>query len=133
MDYFLSDRFMLVKLLKTARLLKLAKILRLLKAFKMLRLLKLPRLMKSLEQFISRAVLSLATFLFIAVLYCHISACLFYYFGSMDQKEGAGNGWEGTLETSIPGKSHVKSYLIVLYWSLSTMATVGYARGACSE
>ncbi|OQR96174.1 cyclic nucleotide-binding protein [Achlya hypogyna] len=104
--------------------LKLIRFMRLARLLKLVRLLKLNRSVSSFENVLdlSPAAIRLLK-LFVQVCFiAHLSACVFYFIGQLSQQI-YGVGWIGPVLWAQP--TYVK-YIVALYFSFTTMATVGY-------
>eukprot|EP00210_Caulerpa_lentillifera_P001188 g1144.t1 len=110
------------KLFKATRIVKIVKILRLLKIVKMLRIVKIPTQLRHLETMFNRGVLRLITFMSAAILVTHLCACFFYYASYLEGFDPDTWVWISNLEAS----SNFDKYVTALYWSMSTLTTVGY-------
>lgn len=108
----------------TASFLRISKILRL---FKLLRLRKLGIMMEKAndKSWINQNVLSLFKTLAMVVFISHLMACIWYYSTTADPL----NSWAAPFMTSSTLEEDelaTLQYLVALYWSFTTMTTVGY-------
>ncbi|CAD7696757.1 unnamed protein product, partial [Ostreobium quekettii] len=104
------------------RVVKLVKILRLLKIVKMLRLFKIPTLLRHLESVFGRGFLRLTSLMSAAILVTHLVACSFHYAAYL-----AGDDTPTWLTLAgLQDASNYDRYISALYWSMSTLTTVGY-------
>ncbi|GMH40004.1 hypothetical protein BSKO_07908 [Bryopsis sp. KO-2023] len=117
-----NEQLGFVRLFKATRVVKLVKILRLLKIVKMLRLFKIPTLLRHLESAFGRGLLRLVSFMSAAILVTHLVACFFYYSAYLEGYDADTWVTIGQLQNS----SNFDKYVTALYWSMSTLTTVGY-------
>eukprot|EP00191_Tetraselmis_sp_GSL018_P005589 CAMPEP_0177605304 /NCGR_PEP_ID=MMETSP0419_2-20121207/16627_1 /TAXON_ID=582737 /ORGANISM="Tetraselmis sp., Strain GSL018" /LENGTH=989 /DNA_ID=CAMNT_0019099439 /DNA_START=131 /DNA_END=3101 /DNA_ORIENTATION=+ len=141
-------------LAKGLRLAKVTKILRVLRVIKLLRILKVPALLRQIERSTGRGTVRILTVLGGAMLILHLVACAFFYVAqsSMEDKfegrlyddgltlndfagleehkkaeimhEAWANTWVG--EMGLDSSDNASRYITALYWSMSTLTTVGY-------
>ncbi|KIZ01636.1 potassium voltage-gated channel, subfamily H(eag-related), member 6 [Monoraphidium neglectum] len=110
-----------------AGLLQLLRALRVIKALRMLRLVKLVKISRSslLMHHIAHALgphlLQLLKLVLLATTLTHYIACFFYYLARL----GSGvKNWVAALH--LQDKSDAVKYVTALYWTVSTLGTVGY-------
>lgn len=109
------------------RTLKLIRALRLIRLIKLARLLKLKKNIRILEDYIGGpAVMTLLTLLFQGLFVAHMLACFWLIVGTqMGEMSGSREAWY--LETSMEDREDESQYYFAsMYWSFSTMTTVGY-------
>jgi len=109
-------------LLHSVRLVKIGRLLRLLKMLKLMRLMKVPMLLAKLEAYFSRGVIQLTRFCLVVLVIDHIMACTFYFVSTLDDDEA--NSWRA--DSNVLDKSRFTQYVAAIYWSVSTVTTVGY-------
>ncbi|CAD7958568.1 unnamed protein product [Amoebophrya sp. A25] len=133
------------KLLPIGRQSKLIRVLRLIRLFKLLRLIRLTKFLDDLQEmgFSQRALNSLSLMGQLTFL-AHLLACGFFYvFVTQDTMEACEGGqrfctangvvdgkqplvgWYPALDNLISGVDN-ENYIASLYWSFTTMTTVGY-------
>mmetsp|Transcript_21766 Transcript_21766/g.41522 ORF Transcript_21766/g.41522 Transcript_21766/m.41522 type:complete len:997 (-) Transcript_21766:389-3379(-) len=120
-DLFLNNG-VLASAFKSMRIIKLSRMLKMLKMMKLMRLMKMPHLLSRLELYVNRGMMGLLKFLAIVLVIAHLMACVFYAVSASAGDEL--NTWisaQGLLRESTYSK-----YVAALYWSMSTMTTVGY-------
>lgn len=123
-----------------------------LKVVRMVRVLKLVRITR-LRVFLNKVrdilhihpgVLRVIRFIFVVVLALHYNACIFFYIGANFNDENVDDpqSWvtkaqfftfetefvygQDAEKTAVINMSTEQQYLVALYWSATTMATVGY-------
>jgi len=101
---------------------KLSKLIRLLKLFRLLRLAGLMRYLKYWMERLKPGVLRLLSFIFVGLLTIHILACLFFWISDFDPMNT--ETWSDVY--GIRDAHAVDQYVVSLYWSITTMTTVGY-------
>lgn len=103
------------------------KILRLFRLLKLFRLVKLRDMMDQLQETIANRLLSSIVMLFeimgTEIFVAHILACGFYAIGNYEAMYSP-NVWINTCY--LESASVMELYITALYWSITTMATVGY-------
>jgi hypothetical protein len=104
---------------------RLIKVLRLVKLVRMGRLFRVSEIMRSIEETVGRSFLRLLTFLSAVLLLIHWAACLFHLVGS----SGFASESESWIAyADLQGANVFHRYLTSVYWSVTTMATVGYGK-----
>ncbi|CAD7933386.1 unnamed protein product [Amoebophrya sp. A120] len=125
----------------------LIRVVRLIRLAKLLRLVKLTKLLDDLQEIgISQRALNSVMLLSQLTFLAHLLACGFFFLylsqdlkgqnacrggaqfctnrGETDGSQGL-RGWFGALDSLIPGAQN-EDYITALYWSFTTMTTVGY-------
>lgn len=90
---------------------------------RVVRLLSLQKLLSDLEKYISANVnvMRLVKLMIVIILYVHWSGCLFFLIGSYE------SGEETWLHSNnVHDMTKAEQYVISIYWSIVTFATVGY-------
>jgi hypothetical protein len=109
---------------------RLLKVIRLIKLVRMSRVLRLSEAIRKLEDVAGRATLRMISFLSAVLLLLHWAACLFYFVADSEEQDG-GTTW--IEKAGIENEPLMARYVTALYWSVTTMATVGYGeRGPCT-
>ena len=100
----------------------MVKALRVVRLTKLVRFLKLAVFIEKLEEnfSINRNLLQLVKLLLGTVVMCHFFACMWYFFGSLDDAPG---GW--VYEQGVQDAATSTKYLTSFYWAVATLATVG--------
>jgi len=110
----------MVRVIRIGRIYKLVKLLKLLRIFKVMKdKSRLLKLINNLGQGIQRLIILIVLFLFLN----HIVACFWIICGNMSQQE------EDFTGTWLEGKEDMTPeaiYMISLYWTVTTITTVGY-------
>ena len=103
---------------------KLARVTKALRLIKLLRLRKLGQVFSTAEDrvFINQAVISLLKVVLTVLFVSHIMACIWFYI-AMDNLE---ESWAAPFSDEDLPRKDLLQYLAAVYWSLSTMTTVGY-------
>ena len=106
-------------MLKAGRVVKALRVVRL---TKLVRFMKLAVFIEKLEEnfSINRNLLQLVKLLLGTVVMCHFFACMWYFFGSLDDAPG---GW--VYEQGVQNADTSTKYLTSFYWAVATLATVG--------
>mmetsp|Transcript_24728 Transcript_24728/g.43565 ORF Transcript_24728/g.43565 Transcript_24728/m.43565 type:complete len:433 (-) Transcript_24728:533-1831(-) len=103
------------------------KVLRFLRLFKMVRLAKLAKIMITIEDYISSytlsSLLSIAKLIFPIIFIVHWTACIWYFVGDSEDTEHAVT-WLNN-KSLIP-EDTTERYIAALYWTVTTVSTVGY-------
>lgn len=107
--------------LQVARVVRILKVLRLIKLLRLARVLQLPHVMQFLEAVVGRVLLQLSTMAGSMVLLLHWAACIWYYVAVVQDD---GKNW--VKYGDLQGASYTEIYVTALYWSVTTIATVGY-------
>ena len=121
---------------------KIVKIVRLFKIVKMLRIVKIPSQLRHLETMFNKGVLRLVTFMSAAILVTHLCACFFYYSSYLEGFDPVSLAPRSYLYLLLPINTDLQDtwvgisglqlapnfdkYVTALYWSMSTLTTVGY-------
>jgi hypothetical protein len=114
---------------KVLRIIRLARLVRLSRVFKVTKLLRKYEDQFNLNPALLRVFMVFSSMAFLA----HFHACMFYYIGAMASTD-RGEGDESWVERYCPGDgrrclsamSYSEKYTAALYWSFTTMCTVGY-------
>lgn len=124
-DYFYSDTNTLAgaKLLRLFRILRLLKVLRALRFFKLHRIFRKFRGLAEFQQS-AHGPLQLIKLLVIVLLLAHWLACVWHLIASLDNDFLHDNTWLD--EQQIKDAPASTRYIRSLYWSVTTMLTVGY-------
>lgn len=101
----------------------LSKLIRLLKLTRLLRLVGLYRYFRIWSERMKPGMLRLMTSLVVGLLVIHLLACFFYYISDLDPTRV--DTWSDVYGVRETDSAHPK-YLASLYWSITTMTTVGY-------
>jgi hypothetical protein len=103
--------------------LKLIRIVRLIRLIKLARLFKLGKTANSVADFIdSPYLLSLVTLLLMTVFVSHLLGCFWFLIAPYDTTDPTRTWWGTTMLASTKAEHYIAS----VYWSFSTMTTVGY-------
>lgn len=103
-----------------ARIIRILKVLRLIKLLRLARVMRLPHIMQRLEAVVGRVLLQLFTMAGSMILLLHWAACIWYYVAVLSE----GNSW--VMHEDMKDARHDEIYITALYWSVTTIATVGY-------
>eukprot|EP00941_MAST-03F_sp_MAST-3F-sp1_P002947 g2947.t1 len=106
---------------------KLVKALRGLKVLKLLRVLKMGSLMQTIELrfMVARKLMQAIKLLFTTIFIAHMLACSWAIAGRINGRdEWTGNSW--MVSYGIQDVDDSGQYLSAIYWSLTTLTTVGY-------
>ena len=132
-DAILGDNLMTEKPFDETSLLQAPQLLRLLKIFKFIRVLKLIRIAKikrillKIEDYVASSSIAtlLVMFRLVSVIFfiAHWTACWWYFIGSIEMLD---NPTTWIRENRIDNKPLFDKYVASLYWSFTTMTTVGY-------
>ncbi|GMH39840.1 LOW QUALITY PROTEIN: hypothetical protein BSKO_07744 [Bryopsis sp. KO-2023] len=116
-----SKKLGFLQLVKAARIIKLMKIVKLLKMVKLLRVIKVPTAFESIEVKFGRAFVRMVSFFLAAIMTLHFTGCVFHYVAYL-------HDFKDTWVTlaNLEESSNFERYVTALYWSMSTMTTVGY-------
>lgn len=107
--------------LQVARIIRILKVLRLIKLLRLARIMRLPPILQRLEAVIGRVLLQLFTMAGSMILLLHWAACIWYYVAVVDED---GKSW--VVHEDMQNASFDEIYITALYWSVTTIATVGY-------
>eukprot|EP00474_Spongospora_subterranea_P010680 CRZ11138.1 hypothetical protein [Spongospora subterranea] len=123
-----ADDGLVMSVLRVPRLIKLLKLVRIVK---LLRNYRLRSLLISVEYspYVHQKLLRIVELAAVVLAFAHFSACIWYYLGAVyrEQNIGPGISWiERVGGTSVFQESDWYKYTLALYWSLSTLTTVGY-------
>lgn len=105
---------------------KFTRIVRVLKLLKMIRMTKIARMIPKLqERFqIRNSTLDMIKFLVSITMAAHWLGCFYFIVSRLEGfEEGS---WTRTFEGGILERPPAEQYLIVIYWALTTMTTIGY-------
>jgi hypothetical protein len=109
------------------QLLRMLKLIRFLRILRLLRVLKLKKFLYKLDEFIVTDVLNtvmdILKLLVLIFFISHLLACTFYYVGDYESTDNPENWIRVSGIDEIPKEER---YMTSLYFSFSTMATVGY-------
>lgn len=112
---------------KTAKAGRVLKVMRILKLSRLMRFVKLGRIMGKLEDFASvffdKKSMSLVNLLLLTLALAHLNACAWGYMARANDSYYS-NSWVlsyGVINDGLKGE-----YMAALYWSLTTLTTVGY-------
>ena len=122
LNFILGSWAEVTTLFKLLRVIRLAKIFRLLKVYRMLRVIRLPAFIETMEMHMDKSLVNIFLAIFVVILALHLAACLFYYMAYLDDLSPA--TWVGVA--GIEDDSLWTRYLYSLYWSSTTLTTVGY-------
>jgi hypothetical protein len=122
LNFILGSWAEVTTLFKLLRVIRLAKIFRLLKVYRMLRVIRLPAFIETIEMNVDKSLINIGVAIFIVILALHLAGCLFYYMAYLDGLSPA--TWVGVA--GIENASLWTKYLYSLYWSSTTLTTVGY-------
>eukprot|EP00775_Hariotina_reticulata_P011835 gene11835-11979_t len=111
----------LVSTLKVTRAVRIVRFLRLLKLLRVARMMRLPFTIGRLERKIGTQTLRMVTMALGMMLMLHWTACIWYYVAAMYQGQDT---WIAIQ--NLEDADHVHKYITALYWSTTTMCTVGY-------
>ncbi|CAG9325936.1 unnamed protein product [Blepharisma stoltei] len=108
----------------------LVKVSRLYKIFRLFRLVKMMRFAKSkafFEEFVDKLKLSsgmvrMFKFMFIVLVAVHITGCLWYYLGKLENFSY--DSW--VVKANLIDKSYFEKYIASIYFAFATVTTVGY-------
>jgi hypothetical protein len=114
---------------QATRLVRLMKVFRLVKLVRMSRMLRLSEALRKLEDVAGRATLRMATFLSAVLLLLHWAACLFYFVADSAEQDGETTWIE---KAGIENEPLMARYVTALYWSVTSMSTVGYGEWWCA-
>jgi CRP-like cAMP-binding protein len=104
-------------------ILKLIRIVRLVRLIKLARLFKLGKLADSISEFIdSPYLLQLVTLLLMTVFVSHLLGCFWFLISPYHITDPTQTWWGGSMLAA----TKADHYLASVYWSFSTMTTVGY-------
>lgn len=114
----------------TPQLIRLLKLFKFIRILKLLRLAKVKRLMYQLEDFIGQEIIgSLFVFLRLTIsgfFVAHWTACIWYLVSAMDSEDKY-DTWVKYRKVWVPdGAERADAYVSALYWSVTTMITIGY-------
>jgi len=111
----------------TPRLLRMLKIIRFLRILRLLRVFKLKKLIYKVEEFIVTDTLTLIMdsikILTVIFFMTHLMGCTFYFVGDY---ESSGNPITWITVYQLQDKSNYERYITSLYFSFTTITTVGY-------
>ncbi len=99
------------------------RLLRLLKLFRLVRLAGLWRYFRYWSERVKPGALRLVSLLLVMVLMMHLLACLFFFISDLDATNI--NTWSNDYDGVRYWDSPVDQYVVALYWSVTTMTTVG--------
>ena len=113
------------------RLTRLTKIPKLYKIFRFLKLLRITKINSKQEKHLTKSIfrklqindkiIKLLVYSLTFFLITHIMSCLWYFLTSFEENS---NNW--VIKLGYLDKSNFEKYIICVYWTLTTMTTVGY-------
>lgn len=114
----------------TPQMIRLLKLFKFIRIFRLLRLAKVKRLLYQLEDFIGQEVIgSLFVFLRLTIsgfFVAHWTACIWYLVSAMDSSDNR-DTWVKYRKVWVEDGAEVAdAYVSALYWSVTTMITIGY-------
>lgn len=109
------------------RFLRMARLTRIFRASKIINVMKHISTSESMESFVNflkmyAGVTRLITAIFVVLLITHFTACMWYYSARLDDFNP--DTW--IVRYNFQNDSKSKQYISALYWSLTTLTTVGY-------
>eukprot|EP01006_Ploeotia_vitrea_P007575 TRINITY_DN17489_c0_g1_i1.p1 TRINITY_DN17489_c0_g1~~TRINITY_DN17489_c0_g1_i1.p1 ORF type:complete len:759 (-),score=368.03 TRINITY_DN17489_c0_g1_i1:61-2133(-) len=136
LDLIATFPFYLISRDNVTRVSSFARVPRLLKLFRLVRLLKLLRAYRFRKYFqrleyspsIHPGLFRIIKLFSIMLCFAHFSACMWYFVGDLreDQRDSWINRNFEKEDAPVSQKSDVSKYLISLYWSITTLTTIGY-------